>query len=76
MALRYDNAMTDIRNTEEYRNFAALLGKIVSVPRAELNKRMEEEKTAQEWGKKNGQRTRRARPIVSPASVSESKNRA
>jgi hypothetical protein len=74
--VEYHNAMTDIRDTEEYGNFANLLRRVVSVPRAEIQRRMEDEKTAKEWAKENKQRTRRARPIVSPAAVSSSRNRA
>jgi hypothetical protein len=63
-------------DSAEYKNFAELLRRVVSVPHAEIKRRMEAEKTAKEWGKENEQRTRRARPIVSPAAVAGSKNRA
>ncbi len=67
-----NNAM----KSEEQRNFENLLRRVVSVPHAEVKRRMEDEKITKQWGKENGQRTRRARPIVSLAAVSESKNRA
>jgi hypothetical protein len=62
--------------SQEHQNFENLLRAVVSVPHAEIKRRMEDEKTAKEWGKANGQRTRRARPIVSPAAVASSRNRA
>jgi hypothetical protein len=61
--------------SEAHQNFENLLGRIVSVPNAEVKKRMDDEQTAKEWAKENGQRTHRARPIVSPAAVSSSKTR-
>lgn len=68
--------MSQETDSTEYQNFTNLLRRIVTVPHAEIQKRMEAEKAAKEWGKKNEQRTHRSRPIVSPAAVSESKNRA
>ena len=62
--------------SQEYQNFENLLRKVVSVPHAEIKRRMEAEKSAKEWAKENNQRTRRVRPIVSPAAVADSKNRA
>jgi hypothetical protein len=62
-------------HSEEHMRFENLLGRIVSVPAAEVKKRMEEDRTSRDCAKENGQRSKRARPIVSPAAVASSKTR-
>ena len=59
-------------DSKEYENFTNLLRRIVSVPHAEIKRRMEEDETTKETTRKNGQPKRRQRPIVSPASVASS----
>jgi len=70
--VRYNTAM----KSQEQKNFENLLRAVVSVPHAEVKRRMEDEQMAKDWAKENGQRTHRARPIVSPAAVASSRNRA
>jgi hypothetical protein len=60
-------------DSKEYENFTRLLRRVVSVPHAEIKRRMEEDATTKELTRKNGQPKRRQRPIVSPASVASSK---
>jgi len=62
--------------SKEQQNFENLLRAVVSVPHAEIKRRMEDERTAKEWAKDNGQRTHRSRPIVSPAAIAETRNKA
>ena len=52
----------------EYQNFTRLLQRIVTVPRAEVQKRIDDDKMTQDWTRKNDQPAHRHRPIVSPAS--------
>jgi hypothetical protein len=72
---RYDNRMSDESDSQEYRNFANLLRRIVTAPRAEVQKRMEEDEMTKDWVKANDQPQHRQRPIVSPDSVASSKIR-
>jgi hypothetical protein len=60
-------------DSKEYENFTNLLRRVVSVPHAEIKRRMEEDAATKEATQKNGQPKRRQRPIVSPASVVSSK---
>lgn len=71
--LRYDNAMSQEPDSPEYQNFANLLRRIVTVPRAEVQKRMDDDKATKDWTRENDQPEHRHRPIVSPAAVSSSK---
>jgi len=61
--------------SEAHMRFENLLRRVVSVPDAEVKRRMDAEKTAKEWAKENDLPISRTRPIVSPAAVSSSKNR-
>jgi len=65
--------MKDETDSEEYKNFTNLLRRVVSVPHAEIKRRMEEDQTTKELTRKNGQPKRRQRPIVSPSAVASSK---
>jgi hypothetical protein len=67
--------MTEQPDSEEYRNFTSLLRGIVTVPHAEIKRRMEDDEAAKDWSKANHQGGKRRRPIVSPAAVSASKTR-
>jgi hypothetical protein len=58
----------------EYQNFKNLLRRIVSVPHAEIQKRMEDERATKDWTRENDQPEHRNRPIVSPGSGASSKN--
>jgi len=73
--LRYDIAMSHEPDSPEYQNFTNLLRRLVTVPHAEIQKRMEDDKATKEWTRENNQTQRRQRPIVSPAAVSSSKTR-
>jgi len=73
--LRYDIAMGHEPDSPEYQNFTNLLRRLVTVPHAEIQKRMEDDKATKEWTRENNQTQRRQRPIVSPAAVSSSKTR-
>ena len=57
----------------EYDNFTRLLRRIVTVPKSEIQKRMEDDKATKDWTAANHQPKHRNRPIVSPSSVSSSK---
>ena len=57
--------MSDEADSQEYQNFASLLRRIVAVPRAEIQKRMADEKATKDWTKAKGQKQKRPRPIVS-----------
>jgi hypothetical protein len=70
---RYDDPMKPKPDSKEYENFTNLLRRVVSVPHAEIKRRMEEDKTTKELTEKSGQPKRRQRPIVSPAAVASSK---
>ncbi len=70
---RYDNAMSTEPDSTEYQNFTNLLRRIVTVPHAEIQKRMDDDKATKDWTRENKQKQRRQRPIVSPAAVSSSK---
>jgi hypothetical protein len=59
----------------EYQNFTNLLRRLVTVPHAEIQKRMDDDKATKDWTRENNQTQRRQRPIVSPAAVSSSKIR-
>jgi hypothetical protein len=65
--------MKDKTDSKEYENFTSLLRRVVSVPHAEIKRRMDEDAATKELTRKNGQPKRRQRPIVSPASVASSK---
>jgi hypothetical protein len=58
--------------SKEYENFTNLLRRVVSVPHAEIKRRMEEDEATKKATRENGQPKRRQRPIVSPASVASS----
>ncbi|MGO9339481.1 MAG: hypothetical protein ACLPY1_18435 [Terracidiphilus sp.] len=60
-------------DSTEYQNFTNLLRRIVTVPHAEIQKRMDDDKATKDWTRENKQKQRRQRPIVSPAAVSSSK---
>jgi hypothetical protein len=66
------NAMTEPESTE-YKNFKNLLGRIVSVPNAEIKKRLKDEQTKRDWIESDHQPKPRHRPIVSPGSVASPK---
>jgi len=67
--------MSDESESQEYQNFTALLKRIVSVPRAEIKRRMQDEEMTKEWVRDNDQTARRHRPIVSPALAADAKPR-
>jgi hypothetical protein len=67
--------MSGEADSPEYKNFTDLLRSIVSVPHAEIKRRMEDDKATKDWTRENNQKQRRQRPIVSPAAVSSSKIR-
>jgi hypothetical protein len=60
--------------SQEYQNFTNLLRRIVTVPKSEVQKRMDDDKDTKDWTEANHQPEHRHRPIVSPAAVSSSKN--
>jgi hypothetical protein len=62
-------------DSPEYQNFTNLLRRLVTVPHAEIQKRMDDDKATKDWTRDNAQKQRRQRPIVSPAAVSSSKTR-
>ncbi len=62
-------------DSPEYQNFTNLLRRIVTVPHAEIQKRMDDDKATKDWTRENKQVQRRQRPIVSPAAVSSSRTR-
>jgi hypothetical protein len=59
-------------DSKEYENFTNLLRRIVSVPHAEIKRRMESDEATKEATRESDQPKRRQRPIVSPASVASS----
>ena len=59
-------------DSKEYENFTNLLRRIVSVPRAEIKRRMEADEATKEATRESDQPKRRQRPNVSPASVASS----
>lgn len=65
--------MSQEPDSPEYENFTKLLQRIVTVPRAEVQKRIDDDKMTQDWTRENDQPAHRHRPIVSPASVASSK---
>ena len=67
--------MSQEPDSPEYRNFTSLLRRIVTVPHAEIKRRMEDDEATKDWVKKNDLPMKRQRPIVSPAAVASSKNR-
>ncbi len=71
----YENAMNEQSDSAEYQNFTNLLRRIVSVPRAEIKRRMEDDEATKDWTKENEQPEHRHRPIVSPDSVASSRSR-
>jgi len=66
--------MSQEPDTQEYQNFANLLRRIVTVPRAEIQKRMNDDQAAKDWTRENDHPEHRHRPIVSPGSVASSKS--
>jgi hypothetical protein len=60
--------------SQEYQNFANLLRRIVTVPRAEIQKRMQDDQMTKDWTRENDQPEHRHRPIVSPGSVASSRS--
>jgi hypothetical protein len=70
---RYDGAMKDKTDSEEYKNFTSLLRRVVSVPHAEIQERIEDDKAEKKRTRESGKKIHRQRPIVSPASVASSK---
>ncbi len=42
--MEYDGAMKTKPQSEEYQRFEGLLGKVLTVPKAEINRRIEEDK--------------------------------
>ncbi len=75
MRLRYDNTMKTSPDSPEYQNFTNLLRRIVTVPHAEIKRRIEDEQATKDWTRENGQPEHRHRPIVSPDSVASSRSR-
>jgi hypothetical protein len=71
--LRYDKPMSHEPDSPEYQNFENLLRRIVTVPRAEIQKRMDDEQATKDWTRENDQPEHRHRPIVSPAAVASSR---
>lgn len=71
----YHNAMSQEPDSQEYQDFTNLLRRIVSVPKAEIQKRMDDDQATKDWTRENDQKQRRQRPIVSPGSVASSKSR-
>jgi hypothetical protein len=67
--------MNEQPDSAEYRNFTSLLRRIVTVPRAEIKRRMEDDEATKDWTRENKQPTHRHRPIVSPSPVSSSRSR-
>ena len=65
------NAASD---SPQYQKFAALLSRIVTVPRSEIKGRMDDDAATKDWVEKNGLPKKRNRPIVSPAAVASSRN--
>jgi len=61
-------------DSPEYQNFTNLLRRIVTVPHAEIKRRMEDDEATKDWVKKNELPEKRHRPIVSPSAVSSSRN--
>jgi hypothetical protein len=61
--------------SEAHTNFENLLKRVVSVPHAEVKRRMNEAQAKRDETREEKQPVPRARPIVSPAAVSSSKNR-
>jgi hypothetical protein len=62
-------------HSEEHTRFENLLRLVVSVPKAEVDRRMADDRATKEWAKENDQPAHRARPIVSPAAVGASRSR-
>ena len=67
------SAKNETGDSTEYQNFQNLLLRIVTVPKSEIQKRMDESKATKDWVKKNELPEKRHRPIVSPSAVSSSK---
>ena len=70
----YHNRMSQEPDSQEYENFRNLLRRIVTVPRADIQKRMDEDKATKDWTRDNAQPEHRHRPIVSPGSVASSRS--
>ena len=69
--LEHDNAMKSEADSTEYQKFTNLLRRIVTVPHAEVQKRMDDDKATKDWTRENDQPAHRHRPIVSPTAVAE-----
>jgi hypothetical protein len=67
--------MSQAPDSPEYQNFTILLQRIVTVPHAEIKRRMEDDMATKDWTLENAQPKHRHRPIVSPAAVASSKSR-
>jgi len=65
--------MSEEPDSQEYRNFTNLLRRIVTVPRAEIQKRMDDDQATKDWTRENDQPEHRHRPIVSPSAVVSSR---
>jgi hypothetical protein len=68
--MRYHNAMSHESDSAEYQNFTNLLRRIVTVPHAEIQRRMDDDRATKDWTRENQQVQRRQRPIVSPPAPS------
>ena len=73
--MRYDSAMSQETDSPEYQNFTNLLRRIVTVPHAEIKRRMEDDEATKDWVRENDLPQKRQRPIVSSAAVASSKIR-
>ena len=61
-------------HSDEHMRFRNLLGRIVDVSKAEVDRRMAEAESVRQSARENGQRAKRARPIVSPDAASSAKS--
>jgi hypothetical protein len=61
--------MSQEPDSPEYQNFTNLLRRIVTVPHAEIKRRMDDDKATKDWTRENHQKQRRQRPTVSPQSI-------
>ena len=66
--------MSQEPDSQEYKNFKNLLRRIVTVPHAEIQKRMNDDQATKDWTRENDQPEHRHRPIVSPDSVASSRS--
>jgi hypothetical protein len=63
-------------DSPEYQNFTNLLRRIVTVPHAEIKRRMDDDRATKDWTRENRQPEHRHRPIVSPPVPSRAQVRA